>query len=109
MPDVNDFLGFLRNHEGHEVKIEIAVRADDLVDHDRQLAKLYGQLGAWCMVDDSDRPGRGAAWAPVGDQEHSVGFYVEGDRIVDVILNALGGRMRLADGYCVSVVPFPDR
>lgn len=107
--DIQDFLGFLRDNQGQEVKIEIGARADDLDDHDRPLAKLYGRLGPWRMVDDMDRPGRGAGWVPVGDQGHSVGFYVEGDRVGDVVVNDRGGKLRLADGQYIAVVPFPDR
>jgi hypothetical protein len=87
-------------YEGEQVKIELGRRADDLANHDRPSAKLYGALGPWRMVDDMDRAGRGVAWVPIGPQdEGSVGFYVEADRAAEVIVNHVGGKVRLVDEH----------
>jgi hypothetical protein len=104
--DVADFLGFLREHEGGRVGVEIGLRAKDLADHDRPFAKIDGALGTWRMVDDMDRPPRGVAWVPIGPQdEANVGFYVEADRATEVVVNHIGGKVRFDDGQYVAVVP----
>ncbi len=104
--DLSDFLGYLRDHEGATVKIELGVAATDLANHDLQYAKLQGILGSWRMVDDADRSERGVVWVPVGPQaSSSVGFYVEGDRAREIIVNHLGTKVRFADGHYVALVP----
>ncbi len=106
MPDAADFLGFLRDHVGGRVKVEIGLRAKDLADHDRPFAKLDGALGPWRMVDDMDRASRGVAWVPIGPQDEvNVGFYVEADRVSKIIINHIGGKVRFDDGQYVAVVP----
>jgi hypothetical protein len=107
VPDVSDFLGYLRDHEAEEVQIEIGARAQDRADLDLQLAKLCGQLGEFRIVDDGDRLDRGAAWVPVGDQDHEVGFYVHADLAVETVVNQRGAKVRFADGAYVAVVAFP--
>jgi hypothetical protein len=104
--DVGDFLGYLREHETSEVKVELGIKADDLENTDRLMAKLHGVLGPLRMVDDEDRAARGVAWVPIGSQEPgSVGFWIEADRASDVTVNAHGGKVRFVDGHYVTVVP----
>jgi hypothetical protein len=106
VPDVRDFLGFLRDREEGVVKVELGVPSDDLEHHDRPMPKLYGVLGPFRMVDDEDRVERGVAWVPIGAQQPgSVGFWIEADRVSDVIINPHGGKARFVDGHYIAVAP----
>ena len=89
MPDVTDFLGLLSDLKGQRVYVQLGVRADDVPDADRPMAKIRGVLDQWRQVDDWDRPGHGVAWVPIDSttyEPETSGFYVEGDLVADVII-----------------------
>jgi hypothetical protein len=101
--DISDFLGFLREHEGSHVAVELGRRATDPDGRDRILAVLDGTLGIWEMVNDGQC---GVAWVPVGTAEDSPsGFCVRAHRAVEVLIDEVGGNVLFDDKHYVAVVP----
>jgi hypothetical protein len=106
MSDVRDFLAFLDEHAGAAVSVEIGMRADDLPNTSRPTAIFHGHMGSVQMEDDEDRVGRGVAFVPIGAQEgQRVGFHLESDRVTDVVINHIGGKVWFVDDHYIAVVP----
>jgi hypothetical protein len=106
MPDVRDFLDFLDRHVGAVVSVEIGVRADDIPNASRPTAMFHGQMGPMRMEDDGDRVERGVAFVPIGAQdEQRTGFHVETDRVTEVVVNHIGGKVWFVDDHYIAVAP----
>jgi len=106
MADISDFLGFLRDHEGSRVGVELGQRRSRDEARDRPLAVLDGTLGAWEMVDDVEQQARGVAWVPVAvESDSNSGFFIAAHRAIDVVLDRVGGKAHFDDGGYVAVVP----
>jgi hypothetical protein len=104
--DVRDFLDFLDKHVGVVVSVEIGMRADDLPHTSRPTAMFHGPVGPMQMEDDEDRAERGVAFVPIGPQgEQRVGFHVEADRVTEVVVNHIGGKVWFVDDHYIAVVP----
>jgi hypothetical protein len=107
MPDISDFLGFLRGHEGARVGVELGQCRSVDEERDRPLVVLDGTLGVWDMVDDVDHPSRGLAWVPVSvEAESNTGFFIAAHRAVEVVLDGVGGEAYFDDGHYIAVVPY---
>lgn len=101
--DIGDFLGFLREHEGARVAVELGRHRADPADCDQPLAVFHGKLGIWDMVDQGER---GVAWVPVHEgADANAGFYVAADHAVDVVIDHVGGNVLFDDDHYVAVVP----
>jgi hypothetical protein len=106
MADIADFLGFLRDHEGRHVGVELGRRDIASESRDRPLAVLDGALGVWEMVDGATDAQQGVAWVPVGESaEPKTGFFVAAHRAISVVIDRVGATAWFDDDDYVAVVP----
>jgi hypothetical protein len=58
------------------------------------------------MEDDEDRPRRSVAFVPIGSQEEQrTGLHFESDRVTEVIINHIGGKVWFVDDHYICVMP----